>query len=226
MTYTGHVIPGGPTRHPAARPRDHPQDVGQRDAQQRLPGHLRGHRRAAAHRRRRRPAPLPAARARGHRRGSTTWSPPTSTGTTCGRSRRWRGRPAPRRTPVPTTPTRCPWRPTCGCARRRGDRRRARARRHPPARAHPRLGGAVVRATPTASPTCSPATRSSPAAWATPRTPGRASTRCTPTSIERVFDRLRRRHLVLPRPRRRLHARRRAPAPRGVARARLVTPGP
>ena len=67
-------------------------------------------------------------------------------------------------------------------ARRRRDGRRARARRHPPARPHPGVGGAVVGRPGRGEPTCSPATRSSPAGSATPRTPGRASTRSTRTS--------------------------------------------
>ena len=77
-------------------------------------------------------------------------------------------------------------------------------------------------ATPTGAPTCSPATRCSRAVS------GKTTSPADFTSLiddveERVFDVLPDDDLVLPRPRRRLDARRRASAPGRVARARLVT---
>ena len=113
---------------------------------------------------------------------------------------------------------------TCGC--RHGDvvtGRRARARRHPPARPHARVGGAVVGATPTAAPHLFTGDSLFPGGVGNTKNPGQSFDSLYADVVERVFADPRRRHLVLPRPRRRLDARRRAPAPRGVARARLVT---
>ena len=67
MTYTGHVVPGGPTDiRRLDRATIRKMSVSEMHNNVYLVT-CNGHRRAAARRRRRRPAPLPAARPRGHR---------------------------------------------------------------------------------------------------------------------------------------------------------------
>ena len=99
----------------------------------------------------------------------------------------------------------------------------ADARDHRAARAHAGLGRRALPRPGRHRRTCSPATRCSRAASARP---GRRRTSVSLIDdVERArVRRAARRHLVLSRPRRRLDARRRAPAPGGVARARLVVP--
>ena len=221
MSYTGKVRPGGrPDVRELAEADDH-QVLGGRDGQQRLPAALPADRRAAARRRRRRrPRPSSGASAP---TGCAASSPPTSTGTTTARWPRWSPPPAPRRRRRRRTPTSCRCRWTCGSRTATvvqvGDCRLEVIRLTRP---HPRLHRAAVRR---------PRRHAAPVhrRLAVPRR--RRQDLVTPSDFDvpgrrRVDQAVRpaaRRDLVLPRPRRRLDAGRRAPAPRGVARARLVT---
>ena len=82
--------------------------------------------------------------------------------------------------PLPPDRTGRPGRP--------GTVRRGGARRRPPARSHPRVDRAGLRRPRRAHRTCSPATRSSPAASATPRTTGQSFDSLIEDVTTRVFD--------------------------------------
>ena len=227
--YTGAVTPGGDAGRAEPRlPDGHQDRRGPGDGQQLLPAHLRHHRGAGAHRRRRRrPAP-----ARGDRRprACSPSSPPTSTGTTTGRSRRWSPRPAPPSSPARPTRTRSPsrpaWRSPAGSEH--GDRvavgtcdlRVIALAGHTPGSIALLLDDEEQ-----CGPgrTCSPATRSSPAASATPAATPDAFTRLLDDVETKVFGTLPDETWFYPGHGDDGQLGNERPAPRGVARARLVT---
>ena len=214
-------------RRPRARAPDHHEGRRRRaDVQQRLPAALHAHRRPGPDRRGRRAAdPAPADR---RRRARARSSRPTSTGTTTARSPTWSRRPdadvvagepdadaITEQTGVDGDP-----RGSATATPSRSATARSRSSGSPATR---RARSACSTATRTATRTCSPATRCSRAASATPSATATPSRSLIDDVEAKLFGAAARRHLVLPRPRQRLDARRRAPAPPGVARARLVT---
>ena len=225
MTYTGHVVPGGPTDV---------RELGRATIRKMAVSEMHNnvylldlprHRRAAHGRRRRRRAPLPRAGARGHRPAGPPRHHAPALGPRPGPG--GRGRRARRRapTPAPTTPATCPSCPTCGCTRvtrsavgeleldvihLRGHTPGSVALAwHDPDGVHPPLHRRLAL----------------PRRGRQHEEPGTELRVAVRRRQRAGLRRLRRRHLVLPRPRRRLDARRRASAPRGVARPRVVSPG-
>ena len=217
--------PRRPDRHPAARARDDPQDVGLARCTTTStwsPARPPASSCSSMPPTTRTAACCSCARAPG---GSTTSSPRTSTGTTCARSRRSPAPPGPRPTPAPTTPTRCRWRPTCGwrtatsCTVGELELDVIHLRGHTPGSV------ALSWADPDGGDThLFTGDSLFPGGVGNTKNPGQSFDSLYARRRRAGLRHPRRRHLVLPRPRRRLDDRGRAPAPRGVARPRLVTP--